>query len=139
MSPIEIPPPQGRILTYTDPLRISYTKSPFQYPNIAKTLIFTKHIPKQKEIYKFLQILKAKVTKDYKLPLLAKSIIVAYAQSPVFKSIYQYITTNTLPPNRRLQRSIICNADNYIVADGLLFRWFKFTLEPPYSIARGKL
>ena len=25
-------------------------------------------------------------------------------------------------PNRRLQRSIICNADNYIVADGLLFK-----------------
>ena len=62
------------------------------------------------------------MTKDYKLPLLAKSIIAAYAQSPAFKSIYQYITTNTLPPNRRLQRSIICNADNYIVADGLLFK-----------------
>ena len=30
--------------------------------------------------------------------------------------------TNTLPPNRRLQRSIIANADNYIVADGLLFK-----------------
>ena len=62
------------------------------------------------------------MTKEYKLPLLAKSIIVAYAQSPAFKSIYQYITTNTLAPNRRLQRSIICNADNYIVADGLLFK-----------------
>ena len=84
-------------MTHTDPLRISYTKSPFQYSNIAKTLIFTKHIPKQKEINEFLQILKAKVTKDYKLPLLAKSIIAAYAQSPAFKSIYQYITTNTLP------------------------------------------
>ena len=62
------------------------------------------------------------MTKDYKLPLLAQSIINAYPQSPAFKNIYQYITTNTLPPNRRLQRSIISNSDNYIVADGLLFK-----------------
>ena len=38
------------------------------------------------------------------------------------ENIYQYITTNTLPSNRRLQRSIISNSDNYIVADGLLFK-----------------
>ena len=25
------------------------------------------------------------------------------------------------------------------ITSGLLFRWFKFTLKPPYSIARGKL
>ena len=56
------------------------------------------------------------------LPRLAQSIINAYPQSPAFKNIYQYITTNTLPPNRRLQRSIISNSDNYIVADGLLFK-----------------
>ena len=108
--------------TYRSPENFLY-KKPLPVLKDSKDLdIFTRHIPKQKEIDEFLQILKAKVTKDYKLPLLAKSIIAAYAQSPAFKSIYQYITTNTLPPNRRLQRSIICNADNYIVADGLLFK-----------------
>ena len=120
---IEIPPPQmENIDTYRSPENFLY-KKPLPVLKDSKDLdIFTRHIPKQKEIDEFLQILKAKVTKDYKLPLLAKSIIAAYAQSPAFKSIYQYITTNTLPPNRRLQRSIICNADNYIVADGLLFK-----------------
>ena len=90
--------------------------------NSTELDVFSRHIPKQKEIDEFLAILKAKVTKDYKLPLLAHSIMNAYSQSPAFKNIYQYITTNTLPPNRRLQRSIIANADNYIVADGLLFK-----------------
>ena len=120
---IEVPPPQmENIDTYRSPENFLY-KKPLPVLKDSKDLdIFTRHIPKQKEIDEFLQILKAKVTKDYKLPLLAKSIIAAYAQSPAFKSIYQYITTNTLPPNRRLQRSIICNADNYIVADGLLFK-----------------
>ena len=123
LPPIEIPPPQmENIDTYRSPENFLY-KKPLPVLKDSKDLdIFTRHIPKQKEIDEFLQILKAKVTKDYKLPLLAKSIIAAYAQSPAFKSIYQYITTNTLPPNRRLQRSIICNADNYIVADGLLFK-----------------
>ena len=123
LPPIEIPPPQREnIDTYRSPENFLY-KKPLPVLKDSKDLdIFTRHIPKQKEIDEFLQILKAKVTKDYKLPLLAKSIIAAYAQSPAFKSIYQYITTNTLPPNRRLQRSIICNADNYIVADGLLFK-----------------
>ena len=123
LPPIEIPPPQmENIDTYRSPENFLY-KKPLPVLKDSKDLdLFTRHIPKQKEIDEFLQILKAKVTKDYKLPLLAKSIIAAYAQSPAFKSIYQYITTNTLPPNRRLQRSIICNADNYIVADGLLFK-----------------
>ena len=123
LPPVEVPPPQSdNIETYRSPDKFLY-KQPLPVLKDSKELdIFTRHIPKQKEIDEFLAVLKAKVTKDYKLPLLAKSIAQAYAQSPVFKNIYQYITTNTLPPNRRLQRSIITNSDNYIVADGLLFK-----------------
>ena len=110
-------------MIHTDPLITFLYKKPLPVLKDSKELdIFSRHIPKQKEIDEFLSVLKAKVTKDYKLPLLAKSITNAYAHSPAFKNIYQYITTNTLPPNRRLQRSIISNADNYIVADGLLFK-----------------
>ena len=123
LPPVEIPPPQAEnIDTYRSPDNFLY-KKPLPVLKDSKELdIFSRHIPKQKEIDEFLSVLKAKVTKDYKLPLLAKSIINAYTHSPAFKNIYQYITTNTLPPNRRLQRSIISNADNYIVADGLLFK-----------------
>ena len=123
LPPIEVPPPQtANIETYRSPDKFLYNK-PLPVLKDSKELsIFSRHIPKQKEIDEFLAVLKAKVTKDYKLPLLAQSIITAYPQSPAFKNIYQYITTNTLPPNRRLQRSIISNSDNYIVADGLLFK-----------------
>ena len=123
LPPVEVPPPQTEsIETYRAPEDFLYNK-PLPILKDSKALdIFTRHIPKHKEIDQFLEVLKAKVTKDYKLPLLAQSIISAYPQSPAFKNIYQYITTNTLPPNRRLQRSIISNADNYIVADGLFFK-----------------
>ena len=123
LPPIEVPPPQtANIETYRSPDKFLYNK-PLPVLKDSKELsIFSRHIPKQKEIDEFLAVLKAKVTKDYKLPLLAQSIVNAYPQSPAFKNIYQYITTNTLPPNRRLQRSIISNSDNYIVADGLLFK-----------------
>ena len=86
---IEVPPPQTEnIETYRSPENFLY-KKPLPVLKDSKELdIFTRHIPKQKEIDEFLQILKAKVTKDYKLPLLAKSIINAYAQSPAFKNIY---------------------------------------------------
>lgn len=123
LPPIEVPPPQiDNIETYRSPDQFLYQKPLPVLKNSKELDIFTRHIPKQKEIDEFLAVLRAKVTKDYQLPLLAQSIITAYSQSPAFKNIYQYITTNTLPPNRRLQRSIISNADNYIVADGLLFK-----------------
>ena len=123
LPPIEVPPPQTEnIETYQSPENFLYNK-PLPVLKDSKELnIFSRHIPKQTEIDEFLAVLKAKVTKEYKLPLLAQSIINAYPQSPAFWNIYQYITTNTLPPNRRLQRSIISNSDNYIVADGLLFK-----------------
>ena len=123
LPPIEIPPPQTEnIQTYRSPEDFLYNKPLPVLKDSTELNIFSRHIPKQKEIDEFLEVLKAKVTKEYKLPLLAQSIINAYPQSPAFRNIYQYITTNTLPPNRRLQRSIISNSDNYIIADGLLFK-----------------
>ena len=123
LPPIEVPPPQSETIDTYRSLEDFLFKKPLPVLcNSTELDVFSRHIPKQKDIDEFLAILKAKVMKDYKLPLLAHSIMNAYSQSPAFKNIYQYITTNTLPPNRRLQRSIIANADNYIVADGLLFK-----------------
>ena len=123
LPPIEVPPPQTQnIETYRSPENFLYNK-PLPVLKDSKELnVFSRHIPKQTEIDEFLAVLKTKVTKEYKLPLLAQSIINAYPQSPAFRNSYQYITTNTLPSNRRLQRSIISNSDNYIVADGLLIK-----------------
>ena len=45
-----------------------------------------------------------------------------YPHSPAFSSIYTYITQNVLPKDKRSQRMVIANAENYIVVNGILFR-----------------
>ena len=45
-----------------------------------------------------------------------------YPHSPAFSSIYNYITQNVLPKDKRSQRMVIANAENYIVVNGILFR-----------------
>ena len=59
--------------------------------------MFTQHIPKQADIDKFLQFLKARVTKSYDLSVTASELVKEYPHSPVFNSIYNYITQNVLP------------------------------------------
>ena len=123
LPPVELPPPQQETLeTYRLPDKYLFRK-PLPILKDSKELnVFTRHIPKQKEIDEFLKVLKAKVIHCYSLPILASEIQQAYKTSPAFKNIYRYITTNMLPSNKRAQCSIIANADNYIVAEGLLFR-----------------
>ena len=82
----------------------------------------TQHIPKQTDIDKFLQILKAKVTKSYDLSVTTAELVKEYPHSPVFSSIYNYITQNVLPKDKRSQRMVIANTETYIVANGILFR-----------------
>ena len=94
LPPIEVPPPQTQnIETYRSPENFLYNK-PLPVLKDSKELnVFSRHIPKQKEIDEFLAVLKAKVTKEYKLPLLAQSIINAYPQSPAFREhlpVYHY-------------------------------------------------
>ena len=59
--------------------------------------MFTRHIPKQTDIDKFLQILKAKVTISYDLSVTSTELVKEYSHSPAFSSIYNYITQNVLP------------------------------------------
>ena len=94
LPPIEVPPPQTQnIETYRSPENFLYNK-PLPVLKDSKELnVFSRHIPKQTEIDEFLAVLKAKVTKEYKLPLLAQSIINAYPQSPAFRKhlpVYYY-------------------------------------------------
>ena len=59
------------------------------------------------DIDKFLQILKAKVTKSYDLSVTAAELVKEYPHSPAFSSIYNYITQNVLPKDKRSQRMVI--------------------------------
>ena len=124
---LDIPPPEPKesLETYRPPDSSLYDK-PLPVLKDAKELdVFTRHIPKQTDIDRFLQVLKAKVTKSYKLPVTASELVKEYPQSPVFKHIYAYITKNVLPPDRRTQRIVIANAEHYVVANGILYRLVK--------------
>ena len=65
LPPLELPPPQSKeiIKKYRSPDESIYCK-PLPILKDAEELdVFTQHIPKQTDIDKFLQILRAKVTK----------------------------------------------------------------------------
>ena len=121
---LELPPPPSKetIETYRPPDESLYCK-PLPILKDAEELdVFTRHIPKQTDIYKFLQILKAKVTKSYDLSVTATELVKEYPHSPAFSSIYNYITQNVFPKDKRSQRMVIANAENCIVVNGILFR-----------------
>ena len=82
--------------------------------------MFTRHIPKQADIDKFLQIPKAKVTKSYYLSVTASELVTEYPHYPAFNSIYNYITQTVLPKDKRSQRMVIVNVKNYVVTNGVL-------------------
>ena len=120
----ELPPPQSKetIEMYRPPDKSLYHK-PLPILKDAEELdVFTRHIPKQTDIDKFLQILKAKFTKLHDLSVTATELVKEYPHSPAFSSILNYITQNVLPKDKRSQRMVIANAENYIVVNGILFK-----------------
>ena len=118
------PPPQSKdtIETYRSPDESFYPKLLPILKDAEELDVFIRHIPKQTDIDKFLQILKSKVTKSHDLSVTAKELVKEYSHSPAFSSIYNYITQNDLPKDKRTQRMVIANAEHYIVANGVLFR-----------------
>ena len=124
---LDLPPPDPNetLETYRPPDESLFRK-PLPVLKDAKELdVFTRHIPKQTDIDKFLKILKAKVTKSYDLSVSASQLVKEYPHSPAFNSIYSYITQNVLPKDERSQRMVIVSAENYIVVNGVLFKLVK--------------
>ena len=125
LPPLDLPAPDSKetIETYRPPGDALYRKPVLK--DADELDVFTWHIPKQTDIDKFLQILKAKVTKSYDLSITASELVKEYPHSPAFSSIYNSITQNVLPKDKRSQRMVIANAENYVVANGVLFRLVK--------------
>ena len=110
LPPLELPLPDSKetIETYRSPDESLYRK-PLPILKDAEELdVFTRHIPKQTDIDKFLQILKAKVTKSYDLSVTATELVKEYPHSPAFGSIYNYITQNLLPKDKKIPKNGDC-------------------------------
>ena len=124
---LDLPPPDPKetLETYRPPEESLFKKALPVLKDAKELDVFTRHIPKQTDIDKFLKILKAKVTKSYDLSVSASELVKEYPHSPAFNSIYSYITQNVLPKDKRSQRMVIANAENYIVVNGVLFKLVK--------------
>ena len=124
---LDLPPPDPKetLETYRPPDESLFKKALPVLKDAKELDVFTRHIPKQTDIDKFLKILKAKVTKSYDLSVSASELVKEYPHSPAFNSIYSYITQNVLPKDKRSQRMVIANAENYIVVNGVLFKLVK--------------
>ena len=125
ISDLPPPDPKETLETYRPPDESLFRKSLLVLKDAKELDVFTRHIPKQTDIDKFLKILKAKVTKSYDLSVSASELVKEYPHSPAFNSIYSYITQNVLPKDKRSQRMVIANAENYIVVNGVLFKLVK--------------
>ena len=124
---LDLPPPDPKetLETYRLPDESLFRKSLPVLKDAKELDVFTRHIPKQTDIDKFLKILKAKVTKSHDLSVSASELVKEYPHSPAFNSIYSYITQNVLPKDKRFQRMVIANAENYIVVNGVFSSWSK--------------
>ena len=84
LPPLELPPPDSKekIETYRSPDESLYHKPLPILKDAEEMDVFTQHIPKQTNIDKFLQILKAKGTKSYDLSVTATELVKEYSHSP---------------------------------------------------------
>ena len=89
---------------------------------IPDSSIFRKHIPKQVEINKFLEVLKQKVIHNYKLPISAIALRQEYRNSPYFRDILKYITTGYCGLSGKAEKMFKTMCQDYVVMSGILFK-----------------
>ena len=98
---MDLPPPNKETIeTFCSPNETLFQKPLPILKDTQELDVFTRHIPKQDDIDKFLHILKAKVRKSYDLPLTAIELQKEYTHSPAFKNIYKFITQGSLPSDK---------------------------------------
>ena len=92
------------------------------FKKIPEDSVFTKHIPKQVELDKFIDALKEKVIHDYNIPVHIKALRAEYKRSPYFKDIVKYIKTGYCSYVGKAQRLFKMLCEDYILMDDILFK-----------------
>ena len=80
----------------------------------GKTMV-AQNLPKQSEIDKLLKKLNRKILTQTRYPSSLKDLEAAYCDSAAFTDIYQFLTYNRLPSNRRLAKRVEASAQDYYV------------------------
>ena len=84
--------------------------------------LVSKNMPRQVEIDRLLKQINRKILRETRLPSSMKDLEAAYNCSSAFRSVYQYLKYNKLPPNRRLSVQVQTQAKDYFLLGCLLFK-----------------
>ena len=84
--------------------------------------LFMKHIPKQKELDKFVNYLKQRVIHDCKVPLSVKELKAEYHIDPYFKDIVKYLERDYCRYVGRAQTVCKMQCEDYVLVNGVLFK-----------------
>ena len=92
------------------------------FEHINDDQILRKHIPKQKELDKFIEELKHKIIHKYYLPITHRELKAEYKNSPFFRDMIQYIVYDKCTYVGKPQDIFKTQCEEYIVVDGILFK-----------------
>ena len=84
--------------------------------------LFMKHIPKQKELDKFVNYLKQRVIHDCKVPLSVKELKAEYHVDPYFKDIVKYLEKDYCRYVGKAQTLFKMQCEDYVLVNGVLFK-----------------
>ncbi|KAJ8048464.1 hypothetical protein HOLleu_00790 [Holothuria leucospilota] len=94
-------------------------------PLIAKIKnLVTRHIPKQAELDKLMNVIKKKIIRDFNLPVDVNELRKEQESSAFFKPVYNYLAHDILPNDRKSAKSVQLKSEQYILCNGILFRLF---------------
>ena len=84
--------------------------------------LFMKHIPKQKELDKFVNYLKQRVIHDCNVPLSVKELKAEYHVDPYFKDIVKYLEKVYCRYVGKAQTVFKMQCEDYVLVNGVLFK-----------------
>ena len=90
--------------------------------SIRDDRIYRKHIPKQVELNKYLELLKSKIIHDYQLPLTIQEMKAEYGRSPYFKHIYKYIKHGLTNLEGTAAHIFKLMCQDFIIVEEMLFK-----------------
>ncbi len=103
------------------PSQLFRTPEPL-FTQLPASDVMCKHVPRQKEIDRLLTVIRTKCLRDFSLPLKAAEIKLEQQKSPDFKHIYTYLASGILPSKSRSARSVMNQAENFLLIQGILFK-----------------
>ena len=99
-----------------------YRESKSILPDLESRDIILKKYPRQVDIDRMLESITKRCITNFHLPLSQVELKQEQQRCPVFKEMYNYLSCGILPNKKSKSKSIIRQSDNYLLADGILFK-----------------